>query len=133
MPYSAVAVIAAMWVGSLLLPVWRAGGRETMTGSGILLAGCVGMQPQWLGNPLMILVWALALWGVSSEFLMIPLALLLLIVFAGTAMTRKILLDEGGNIGAIERKFAGYYLWMAAVLGTALLAVGLALVSIRNP
>ena len=128
MPAAAAGAILLMWLVSLFLPVWRA--REDMAGYNILLAGCLGMQPAWLGNPLIIAVCLLVVFGVTNALVMIPLALALVLVFVAAAATKQILVDEGGGKAVIERKFAGFYLWMAAVMGSTLLALYLAVQSL---
>jgi hypothetical protein len=120
-----VASIALLWAISLCLPVWRTD-RGTTNGRDVLFMGCFGLlvgQFQWLGNPLMAAVWLLALLGKFDVLLMVPLALGLVAVFAAAALKRSVMTDEGGHMSAIEHRYGGYYLWMAAVLISAALAL----------
>ena len=124
----AVGLIAILWVASLFLPVWRANG-DVAKGYHILIIGWLGAwaaQFQWYANPLIVLVCVLAILEIGHPILLGALAFGLVVLFVATALKRQVMMSTGGNRSTIERRYAGYYCWMAAVLLSAVLAIYLA-------
>ena len=127
-----VGLIAVLWLASLALPVWRANGQTT-TGHDLLLTGCLGVlagQLQWFGNPLILLTCWVALRDADNVLVTLPLALVLAGVLIATVLKRQVMDNEAGLSFAIERRYAGYYAWVAAVALSAGLNVILALHSL---
>ena len=138
MVQAAVLLIAILWIASLTLPVWRTG-DETHKGYEILGIGCLGLvsgQVQWLGNPLILLTCYVALRSSVNGWLLAALSVCLTAILVASALKRSLWMSTAGPPSVastrIEQKYAGYYLWLAAVLLSAVLAAYLALMSIRS-
>ena len=123
-----VAAFMLPWMASLFLPTLRTNDADWDSGWWLLASGWLGLligQVAWLANPLLLLAAVLLLRGRARiSLLLIGGALLLL--WLQMAMTGSLVDNEGGIAHAIERRYAGYWLWMAAVGLGALVSVAAA-------
>ena len=112
-----VAAFVLLWLASLFLPTLRTNGADWDPGWWLLASGWLGLligQLAWLANPLLVLAAVLLLKGSGRTALGIVGGVLLLL-WLQMALTGSLVDNEGGIAHPIERRYTGYWLWMAAV------------------
>ncbi|MBN8812004.1 MULTISPECIES: hypothetical protein [unclassified Sphingomonas] len=112
--YSLVAAICGLWVASLFLPVFDAGGPGWI----LLAMGWLGIgigELSWLANPLLLVLVVLLLPAhIRGSKRFLACAVFLGFVLLREAMRSTIMVNEAGTLEPVQR-FAGCYAWMGAV------------------
>ena len=107
-----------MWFASLALPTLRTNNADWDPGWWLLVSGWMGLFVgyfYWLANPLLILSALFLLKGTGRKRFVIA-GVPLLLLAAMMAMTTSLTDNEGGIAHAIEARYSGYWLWMAAIV-----------------
>ena len=84
-----------------------------------MVSGWMGFligQFSWLANPLLIVAAILLLKGRGGRAFPAVVGVLLLVLGLQIAATNSIVDNEGGIAHAIEARYAGFWLWVAAVV-----------------
>ncbi|MES2442871.1 MAG: hypothetical protein V4574_08575 [Pseudomonadota bacterium] len=114
--------IAALWAASLCFPVWAG----SSNGWWFLVIGWMGLlfgEFAWLANFVLYLVLGLLVARRQYPVLLMVLAVFLVIVVFGELGRTTMVDNEGGIAREIGQRFAGFYLWIAAIGGGALMAL----------
>lgn len=118
------------WIASLMLPAAYLTDGDAPAGISVLLIGWVGLlmlQPAWLGNLLIWIVLPLVAgterpWKITLRLCGVAMA----ICAIGALFWRDLPDDSGPN--NVLAFGPGYYLWMTAIVGSALAALATSLV-----
>ena len=127
-----VVALVLLWIVMLFAPVatlQMPGGRAAVIqGAQVFGQGWLGpldLQFGWYANPLFAGVMFVFLKerGSASGISFVALGMMLLLPSLDAMLWRDVLLDEGGGRAPISNFHAGYYGWLAEMLGTSGLAI----------
>jgi hypothetical protein len=124
----AILALSAAWLASLVQPVAATGRQGTFDGFAVGAIGPMGMaigQFGWFANLLLPIQWRRS-WPLPytrSARIDLVLGGILMLLAIDTCFWNDIPTDAGSD--PIIQFGSGYFLWMASLIGTAILAVSL--------
>jgi len=126
-----LALVALLWLSSLVLPAVAAGGR-TFDGLDVLLRGWEGLSrgvPSWLANPFFVAAFVAAL---AKRVVVAALLATLSVALGVTSFAAGDLLARSNAFAPEIELRAGFYVWLAALIALCLHALTGALVVFRT-